>query len=247
MRFSSIDLRQLVTTLVLVVVSGCAKQSGDDPQVNCPSVNQDQTGSFMAKVTGLPLTISADATFNADEQAALQQAMQAWNEFGQSIIGSDIFELNTADFDASTRALDPHVCSQNYGDAGHVVLIRESSQAHWSQIGLSVNVPGATIRCSSNGVVTEQMTVINTALAQASTLPQIFTHELGHAIGLDHSCNGASDTSTADFISCAGVAQDDPYHQAVMFPWIQPQYDASPLLRQNDQLRGACMIQSTMP
>jgi predicted Zn-dependent protease len=241
-------LGRLLFVIALISLSACENSNNTDTQISCPSINANQSGSFMAKVSAFPVSVQADSTFTADQQNTLQAAVQAWNDFGQSVMGSDIFQLSVVDIDDATRSLDPHVCTENYGDAGHLVLIREADAGHWRQLigATSQQVPGVTIRCSSSGIVTEQMTVINTDLSQSSSLGQIFTHELGHALGLDHSCNGAVDAkSTASYISCSDVAANDPYREAVMFPWIQSMNDSMPLLRDNDKARASCMMEST--
>jgi hypothetical protein len=206
----------------------------------------DQRGSFMAKVNGFPLHLQADATFSQSERASIQEAVERWNDLGLRLTGSAFFDLQFVPASGAARTADPRDCSATaYGNADTFTLLRETSQSRWRSLGFTDSIPGATLRCFSGTRVDHQVVLIYINVVDPAQLSSVILHELGHALGLDHSCfNGAG---KSDFISCTGLAESHPYHLAVMFPSLRSRRSAFELpeikdeLGDNDQMRTACI------
>ena len=90
--------------------------------------------------------------------------------------------------------------------------------------------------------------MINDEKIDPTQMQTVVLHELGHSLGLDHSCQSGSGSSS--FIGCDNVNTGDPYHLAIMFPSIQmadPATNTPPEIKNNltdnDQARAICEYQ----
>lgn len=207
---------------------------------------RDQRGSFMAKVMALPLLIRADAGFTDDERASIGAAVAQWNLFGRRVRGADFFSLEFDVLPANFHADDPRDCSnESFGTEAVFSIVRESAPARWRSLGFTDSIPGATLRCYSGKQVLHQVVMTYINVVDPAQFTSVILHELGHTLGLDHSCqNGAA---REKFAACAGLAESHPYHMAVMFPSLRmrssvsEQPEVKNVLRSNDELRASCL------
>jgi hypothetical protein len=172
----------------------------------------------MAQVVSFPLAVIADSHFDPVERDTIQKAVDAWNSLGQSVAGHDVFELAFTDVPDRFRNMDPHSCDNDLGSPIEFRLIKETSMDHWDAMGLGEGIPGATIRCSSGGLVNGQVIYVYPDLVPQGDFMHVVTHELGHSFGLDHSCSQSE--GDGDFVDCADLSLDSPYRSALMYPWL---------------------------
>jgi hypothetical protein len=210
-------LTALLTVFFLSVSQGCGVSQA--PALNCPQVAPDQTGSFMAQVVSFPLAVIADSGFDPVERDTIQSAVASWNSLSQSVAGHDVFELVFSDIDDRFRSMNPQTCSDDLGSPVAFHLVKETSLSHWQAMGLGTGVPGATIRCSSGGLVNGQVVYVYPDLVPMGQFLHVVTHELGHSFGLDHSCSQFEGDDT--FVDCSDLSIDSPYRSALMYPWLQ--------------------------
>lgn len=209
-------------------------------------VEPDQRKSFMAKVPGFPVEIQIDSTFTARERAAVDDAILEWNRLGRSLMGEPFFGTRTLAIPAAQREQDPRDCQADaFGDAREFSLIRESSLERWKGLGFSTSIPGATLRCYRGRQIDHQVVLVYPSVIDPLQLGSVVLHELGHAIGLDHSC--VEGQGRDRYRGCAGLAEDHPYRVASLYPTLKTRRTATELpelknaLRVNDELRTGCL------
>lgn len=238
----------VLPVLLLVAFSAC-----NDTQLGgvCRA-NTDQMGSFMAALNQFPVRVVADTAFTSAEYAAISSAVRQWNTAGQWIAREAFFELTSGSIPEGLRAGDPKDCGTEYTNGRTFYIVRESNEkGRWTSLGLSDSIPGATIRCTAGGNVDQQVIFINPSLVydpQSSTnqFPSIILHELGHTLGLDHSCIDGAGNGKPDFASCDGLKENHPYRVAVMYPKLTRSLtnhtaEIKESLRENDNIRAQCL------
>jgi hypothetical protein len=218
---------------------------------NCTGLPANQQSSFMAPLPSTPVKIIVDeelddsASSNPYILASMQRAVQEWNTYGQSITQSDFFSYQVETIPSSIKSATAIDCeNMNLGDTSTFYVVRVDDMTQWQDLGFSSDIPGATVRCYTNGALTQQVIVVNPELVTADQLPVVLTHELGHSVGLDHSCS--SGAGSADYVACSSLSDTDPYRQAAMYPEIVTAVasvsagQSAPILQANDKLRAGC-------
>jgi hypothetical protein len=190
--------------------------------------------------------IANDPNHGASWMAGINKAVQKWNDFGQSIRSADFFSIQTGDVPDDIRTGQFGDCSStDAGDANNFYLVVEKDPAHWVASGFNNNIPGATIRCYVNDDVTKQVIFVRPDLVRDEQFSSIMLHEMGHSLGLDHSCK---DGGGPEFPDCKTVSADvtNPYVLAVMYPNLvsdptfQNIFPIKEDLQKNDTDRAKC-------
>jgi len=235
-----------VTALTLLTATlgmGCGKKGATDSFDGIACGASDQYHSYMNPMDStLVQTISVDSAFDAEEVAKIQAAVDTWNSDSRSAVGHDLFRTQVLGISAQAVPVAANDCSFP-GAHGAFSIVKITDQETWTNLGFSKNNPGVTIRCAQNRDFAEkQVVLLNTANMQS--IPQIFQsvilHELGHAIGLDHSCDAAN-ANIPGFAGCKKPGTDESYKEAVMYPYVNPA-DLRESLRPNDRERTTCAL-----
>lgn len=245
-----------ILVATLIGVSGCLDMDSESSRCSDVQVPFDQKGSFMAIVDAYPLSLIADSRLSPQQRHAITEAVETWNQFGQKIIKQNLFNLGFSEISETIKGMNAGDCRQNFGGVGDLYLVRETSQEHWQDLGLTKSVPGATFRCERGGELVQQVIFVFPEAIQSPQFSSVVLHELGHSIGLDHSCLSGNG-SREDFRSCVGLELSHAYRQAVMYPWLHVSSNKANLLgvldipeikdtlRSNDQLRAECVLSSS--
>lgn len=199
----------------------------------------------MGKIANSPVRILIDSSFTSEQIHGIQYAIAQWNVVAQQTLRHDVFQAEVTAVPDSVRKMDPGNCDSNFGDETTFRIVREQDMNHWKLFGFTSRIPGATFRCEQNARVVRQIVYIYDSLVAKEQFNSVVVHELGHAVGLDHSCLDGE--GRADYRSCTGLDTNHPYKVAVMYPWLKVSTasgtpEVKDVLRVNDKQRGQCVM-----
>ena len=206
----------------------------------------------------LPVRLWIDRSFSGAQSKRIQSAVNSWNQWGIRYYGQPLFEVDT------TREVDSLTMkkwrqAKDYCRAGGVLwsegvpILREMSSSHWTEdLGMTEMIPAVTYRCTygnGQGKQSRQWILVQTELPKSLDPLEVWVlHELGHLLGLRHSCdNGPS--PGPQWRSCRGLKKDSSYYRAVMYPYspseaLPFEIDDKESLGANDRLRMGCLLES---
>jgi hypothetical protein len=228
-----------------VGLSGCPLAGMQGVAESCTGLPADQKESLMAPLGwSAPVEVSLDSRFTQQERFAIEEALEAWNAFGTRLRGRALFVTKISQVRSQDLPGAETDCDFDGSDEARFKIIKEDTYTRWRGFGLSGRNPAVTIRCQRGGALARQVVLINTMLTAPPQLTSVALHELGHAAGLDHSCELSG--GTRGYAGCSGIPDEHPYRQAVMFPTLRSnpasgEFELKPDLRSNDRLRAACL------
>jgi hypothetical protein len=234
---------------------------------SCALPKDQGVGSLHGKWTALPVPIVFDRDFyvadNGEIMPALRGALQSWNRWAE-LRGMQAFSIKNDGSGASAGREIPDLtdCAQaSYsssvtdmvgiwkinsfgthrnqrpscgtlpnGDPGRILPYAVQGQTDW--IIQSGRIIGASILLNFEDY--------NTIGKQRVDVESLLLHELGHVLGLLHSCNGSSGDSTDSTTSPPCANANPLYTSAVMFPFLQLRQERRSL-KQNDYNRINCL------
>jgi hypothetical protein len=236
-------IRFAALVVLATASTGCGKKFGEDKFEGIACGASDQYASYMNPMDSTVVqTVSIDSAFNAEEVSKIQSAIATWNAQGRATIGHDLFRAQVLAVSAASVPTAADDCNFPGAD-GAFSIVKMNNQVTWTALGFSANNPGVTIRCSAGREFTQkQVVLLNTENMTAYTqiFESVILHELGHSIGLDHSCD-STNAGIPGFAGCNKAGTDPSYKEAVMYPYVSPT-NLKTDLRRNDDERSICAL-----
>jgi hypothetical protein len=218
-------------------------------QSSC-NLKSDQTGSLNPPLPKKPMKVQIDLTFNFEQRELIKKAINTWNDFTQKNLGEPFFEASENPMPTYAVNGNPSKCDQLQVSKDTLPIVAVSSTSRWTALGMDSSVPAVTMRCIQEGEVLQEIIYVNTSLTPIKQLQSIVLHEIGHAMGLAHSCD-EQNQDLDSYLNCNKIPSIHSYRDAVMFPTLKSSLAATGApeikedLRINDKERAICRYDST--
>lgn len=259
----------LLPVLLVAVVgglTGCAVGDDEGGYSGQCSLPADQSKTLTGRWRTAPVYLAfRNGHFNTYEQGLMMNAIDVWNRYTLATQGFEIFDYGSREVPRASNNEKPSggICSLNIVNAsgsfnGAVVIHKRSTWPYTSQSSAiaitTICAPSATpavpLQPMYNAVLEINFENFFIAGKQVPDLTTLLVHELGHMIGLDHSCATQYDSTSATHPPlCSSSSLDPLYYEAAMYPTVNFKSDGTGYVRRalnfNDQGRASCLYGET--
>ena len=205
----------------------------------------------------IPLAIESGSTgFDSDEASAILAAAETWNNHFEAALGLTVFDTGTSGSIRITTTSSADPCStvvlnSSGSFTGAVPILKHTDWPYSSAKSIAITTHCTPQTLNGGGTLGSLKTAVldvnyENYFVEGTVrhdLQTIVGHELGHVLGLDHSCE---DTSSAGVPGCTNA--QTLYQTALMYPKFGYYSDYTGLIRHelnsNDQGRGNCLYES---
>jgi hypothetical protein len=218
-------LHSFIYLALSLALWACAQDSTAKHVIKTCILPDDQTGTLWGrwKVTPVPIAFKAN-TFSSDEITLITTAADTWNQFFADSMGFPPISYQDANGGVRTSSASKpsSPCSQTIlaGDhfSGSLVIYKDGTWPHTDMpnaIALTTicrNGATTTLPSFFMGIMELNYQTFFVDGKKQPDMQSIILHELGHVVGLNHSC----EANKTGFPACGSA--DPAYVAAVMGP-----------------------------
>lgn len=254
--FSSLSIP--FTLVVGLAAQSCAPKVSEQVetirQCDLPA-DQNKTLLGRWKQVQVPLAFHS-GDFTSAEMSAIMDAADVWNKHYGKVQGFPVFDYGNRDSPRlSTTSKVGSLCSYTLVETtgqfkSSVVIYKQSAWPYTEKDAIAITSScykaAEPLQSTYMSMIEVNFQYFFAAGLRQPDLKSIFVHELGHLLGLNHSCSAAT---KAGFPNCSSSSLSQDYYDAVMFPTVF--FDSSGVgqsrtqLQVNDQGRANCLYGST--